>query len=89
MINKIVSTLAIGGAAYLLRNKESRSKVINQIKSIASSENIEKIKNQIQSLSSQTLKGNSDQPKLLESSSSPVAIPDYVATARTDTGRTY
>jgi hypothetical protein len=87
MLNKIVSTLAIGGAAYLLRNKESRSKVINQLKSIASPENIEKIKNQFRSLSSQTLKENSDQPKSLESSSVPAAIPDYLTTVRADTGR--
>ncbi|MBT2655864.1 hypothetical protein J7E81_11570 [Bacillus sp. ISL-18] len=86
-MNKIVSTIAIGGAAYLLRNKESRSKVINQLKSIVSPETIEKIKNQFLSLSNQTLKENSDQPKLLESSSGPTAIPDYVTTARANTGR--
>lgn len=67
ILNKIVGTLAIGGAAYLLRNKDSRTKAINQMKSIASPENIEKIKSQIQSLSNQKLKGNSNQPKLLES----------------------
>lgn len=63
ILNKIVGTLAIGGAAYLLRNKDSRTKAINQIKSIASPENIEKIKSQIQSLYNQNLKGNPSQPK--------------------------
>lgn len=87
MINKIVSTLAIGGAAYLLRNKESRSKVINQLKSIATPENIEKIKNQFRSMSNQTLKENSEQQKLLASPSGPVAVPDYSTTATSDIGR--
>ncbi|MFZ7945870.1 hypothetical protein [Neobacillus sp. 19] len=86
MINKIVGTLAIGGAAYLLRNKESRTKVINQVKNLASSENIEKIKNQVRSLSSQNLKDNSDQPQLLASMSDP-AFPDYATTARAQAGR--
>ena len=87
MLNKIVSTLAIGGAAYLLRNKDSRTKAITQMKSIASPENIEKVKNQFRSMSNQTLKENSDQPKLLESSSGPAAVPDYLTTASADTGR--
>ena len=86
MINKIFGTLAIGGAAYLMRNKESRTKVINQMKSIASPENIEKIKNQIRSLSNQNLKGNSDQSKLFESLSDP-ALPDYATTTRAEAGR--
>ncbi|MFZ7945867.1 hypothetical protein [Neobacillus sp. 19] len=86
MLNKIVGTLAIGGAAYLLRNKESRTKVINQIKSIASSENIEKIKDQIRSLSDQSSKENSDQSKLVESMSDP-AFPDYATTAGAQAGR--
>ncbi|MED4229519.1 hypothetical protein [Neobacillus cucumis] len=86
MINKIVGTLAIGGAAYLLRNKESRTKVINQMKSIASPENIEKIKNQLRSLSNHNLKENPDQPKLLEPLSDP-AFPDYATTARVEAGR--
>ncbi|WP_066073166.1 hypothetical protein [Neobacillus soli] len=63
ILNKIVGTLAIGGAAYLLRNKDSRTKAINQIKSIASPENIEEIKSKIQSLYNQNLKGNPSQPK--------------------------
>ncbi|QCJ44547.1 hypothetical protein FAY30_23105 [Bacillus sp. S3] len=86
MLNKIVGTLAIGGAAYLLRNKESRTKVINQIKSIASSENIDKIKDQIRSLSDQSSKENSDQSKLVESMSDP-ALPDYATTAGAQAGR--
>ncbi|MEH7419223.1 hypothetical protein V7266_28760 [Neobacillus drentensis] len=86
MINKIVGTLAIGGAAYLLRNEESRTKVINQLKNIASPENIEKIKNQFRSMSNQKLKENSDHSKLLESVSDP-AFPDYATTARAEAGR--
>lgn len=86
MLNKIVGTLALGGAAYLLRNEESRTKVMNQLKSLASPENIEKIKNQIQSFSTQNTKENSDQSKLLESISDP-AFPDYATTARAEVER--
>jgi hypothetical protein len=86
ILNKIVGTLAIGGAAYLLRNKDSRTKAINQMKSIASPENIEKIKSQIQSLYNQKLKGNTNQPKLLESLSDQ-AFPDYATTERAEAGR--
>ena len=84
--NKIVGTLAIGGAAYLLRNKDSRTKAINQMKTIACPENIEKLKSQFQSLFNQKLKGNPTQPKLLESLSDP-AFPDYATTERAEAGR--
>ncbi len=86
ILNKIVGTLAIGGAAYLLRNKDSRTKAINQLKSIATPENIEKVKTQIQSLFNQKLQGNSNQSKLLESLADP-AFPDYATTERAEAGR--
>ena len=86
ILNKIVGTIAIGGAAYLLRNKDSRTKAINQMRRIASPENIKKIKSQIQSLYNQNLKGNSNQPKLVESLSDS-AFPDYATTERAEAGR--
>ncbi|PLS03277.1 hypothetical protein [Neobacillus cucumis] len=88
MINKIVGALAIGGAAYLLRNEESRTKVINQMKNIASPENIEKIKSQFQSLVNQKSEGNPDEPKLVESLPDP-AFRDYATTERAEAGRAY
>jgi hypothetical protein len=84
--NKIVGTLAIGGAAYLLRNKDSRNKVINQMKTLASPEKIEKLKSQFQSMFNQKLKGNPNQPKLFSSLSDP-AFPDYATTERAEAGR--
>ncbi|MBM7694536.1 hypothetical protein JOC77_003999 [Peribacillus deserti] len=47
MNSKMLSTLAIGAAAYFLRNKSSRDKVMSQIQSMAAPENIEKIKKQL------------------------------------------
>ncbi|PLT35446.1 hypothetical protein [Bacillus sp. V5-8f] len=43
--NMMMGTLALGAAAYMLRNKESRDKVMTQVQSLAMPENIEKIKN--------------------------------------------
>ncbi|RFU62956.1 hypothetical protein [Peribacillus glennii] len=86
ILNKIVGTIAIGGAAYLLWNKDSRTKAVNQLKSIASPEIIEKIKSQIPSPSNTKLKGNNNQSKLLESLSDP-AFPDYATTERAQAGR--
>jgi hypothetical protein len=51
--NTMIGTVALGAAAYLLRNKETRDKVMTQLQSLAKPENIEKIKNQFRSFSSQ------------------------------------
>ncbi|RFU64924.1 hypothetical protein [Peribacillus glennii] len=50
--NKMIGTLAIGAATYMLRNKQSRDKVMTQIQSVATPENIEKLKNQLPFLKS-------------------------------------
>lgn len=47
--NKMIGTVVLGAAAYLMRNKETREKTISQIKSIANPEMIDKVKSQLQS----------------------------------------
>ncbi|AXN38518.1 hypothetical protein ACFWDG_02455 [Peribacillus sp. NPDC060186] len=48
--NKMIGTVVIGAAAYLMRNKKTREKTMSQIKSLATPENIDKVKSQLQSL---------------------------------------
>jgi hypothetical protein len=85
--NKIIGALAIGGAAYMLRNKDSRTKAKNQLKSLSTSENFQKIKNKIQTMSNTNSKGASSQkPKLVKSLTSP-ALPDYATTDKEKAGR--
>ena len=47
--NKMIGTVLVGAAAYLLRNKETREKTMSQIKSFANPETIDKVKSQLQS----------------------------------------
>lgn len=46
----MIGTVVIGAAAYLMRNKKTREKTMSQIKSLATPENIDKVKSQLQSL---------------------------------------
>ncbi|MFD4931555.1 hypothetical protein ACFWMS_22050 [Peribacillus butanolivorans] len=48
--NKMIGTVVIGAAAYLMRNKKTREKTMSQIKSLATPENIDKVKSQLQFL---------------------------------------
>ncbi|MDF9759154.1 MULTISPECIES: hypothetical protein [Peribacillus] len=48
--NKMIGTVLIGAAAFLMRNKKTREKTMNQIKSLATPETIDKVKSQLQSL---------------------------------------
>ncbi|AOH56846.1 hypothetical protein ACQKGI_14545 [Peribacillus muralis] len=48
--NKVIGTVVIGAAAYLMRNKKTREKTMSQIKSLATPETIEKVKSQLQSI---------------------------------------
>ncbi|QNU03006.1 hypothetical protein [Peribacillus butanolivorans] len=48
--NKMIGTVVIGAAAYLMRNKKTREKTMSQIKSLATPENIDKVNSQLQSL---------------------------------------
>ncbi|MGE7767793.1 hypothetical protein [Peribacillus sp. NPDC096540] len=48
--NKMIGTVVIGAAAYLMRNKKTREKTMSQIKSLATPETIDKVKSQLQSL---------------------------------------
>lgn len=85
--NKLIGTLAIGGAAYMLRNKDSRAKVTNQLKSLATSENYQKIKNMVQNMSNTNSKDRSNQkPKLVKSLADP-ALPDYATKEKEKAGR--
>jgi hypothetical protein len=85
--NTILGTLAVGGAAYMLRNKESRSKVKNQFKSFSTSENFEKVKNKIQNLTQSTSEGTANKkPQVVKSLKDP-ALPDYASTEKEKAGR--
>lgn len=83
--NTILGTLAVGGAAYMLRNKESRSKVKNQFKSFSTSENFEKVKNKIQNFTQSNSQGTANK-KVVKSLKDP-ALPDYASTEKEKTGR--
>ena len=48
--NKMLGTVLVGAAAYLMRNKESREKTMGQIKSMANSDMVNKVKSQLQSV---------------------------------------
>ncbi|MCK1994204.1 hypothetical protein [Peribacillus muralis] len=48
--NKVIGTVVIGAAAYLMRNKKTREKTMSQIKSLATPETIDKVKSQLQSI---------------------------------------
>ena len=48
--NKMIGTVLVGAAAYLMRNKESREKTMGQIKSMANSDMVNKVKSQLQSM---------------------------------------
>ncbi|MDW7616790.1 hypothetical protein SC499_19240 [Peribacillus simplex] len=48
--NKMIGTVLIGAAAFLMRNKKTREKTMSQIKSLATPETIDKVKSELQSL---------------------------------------
>ncbi|KWW12612.1 MULTISPECIES: hypothetical protein [Bacillaceae] len=48
--NKMIGTVVIGAAAFLMRNKKTREKTMSQIKSLATPEMIEKVKSQLHSI---------------------------------------
>ena len=58
--NKMIGTVVIGAAAYLMRNKKTREKTMSQIKSLATPETIDKVKSQLQSLT----KSKSNKPSI-------------------------
>jgi hypothetical protein len=85
--NKIIGTLAIGGAAYMLRNKDSRTKVKNQLRSFSTSENLQKIKNTFQTITNTNSKNATNRkPKLVKSLTDP-ALPDYATKEKEKVGR--
>jgi hypothetical protein len=45
--NSIMGTVALGALAYMFRNKESRDKVMNKVKSTVGEDNINKIKSKL------------------------------------------
>jgi hypothetical protein len=48
--NKMLGTVLIGAAAFLMRNKKTREKTMTQIKTLATPETIDKVKSQFQSM---------------------------------------
>ncbi|MGG4265671.1 hypothetical protein [Peribacillus simplex] len=48
--NKMIGTVLIGAAAFLMRNKKTRERTMSQIKSLATPETIDKVKSQLQSI---------------------------------------
>ncbi|QGQ44962.1 hypothetical protein [Metabacillus sediminilitoris] len=86
--NTILGTLAVGGAAYMLRNKESRSKVKNQFKSFSTSENFEKVKNKIQNFTQSNSQGTANKKPQVVKSLKDQALPDYASTEKEKAGRT-
>ena len=54
MANKLLGVAALGAAAYFMRNKETREKTINQIKSYVDPQTVEKVKNTFQNMTKST-----------------------------------
>lgn len=52
--NKLLGVAALGAAAYFMRNKETREKTINQIKSYVDPQTVEKVKNTFQNMTKST-----------------------------------
>ena len=52
--NKLLGVVALGAAAYFMRNKETRDKTMNQIKSYVDPETVDKVKNAFQNMTKST-----------------------------------
>lgn len=46
--NKVIGAVALGAAAYFMRNKETRAKTMDQLKSYMDPQTVEKVKTKIQ-----------------------------------------
>ncbi|MCP1157365.1 hypothetical protein [Bacillus infantis] len=65
--NSLTGVVALGALAYMFRNKESRDKVINKVKSTFGEDNISKVKSKLPFL-------NSDQGNTRQDHSGPAYV---------------
>lgn len=62
--NKLIGAVAVGAAVYLMRNKETRAKTMDQLKSYIDPQTVEKIKGKLQDFnkSGSAKTNNNEQP---------------------------
>lgn len=61
--NSLLGVVALGAAAYLFRNKDSRDKVMNQIRSLVTPETRDNIMNKIQSFAGNDTNSSTEKQK--------------------------